>query len=79
MDSEAITPFYSRRIKLVGPAAAEQIIADVIELGWPVAHVLGSEAELLERCGISRAALREAVRLVEHQRVARMRRGPGAV
>jgi DNA-binding FadR family transcriptional regulator len=77
MDLPAIAPFDSRRIKLVGPAAAEQIIADVIELGWPVGHVLGSEAELLERYGISRAVLREAVRLVEHQRVARMRRGPG--
>ena len=66
----------SRRAKLAG-RAAEQIIADVMELGWPVGHVLGSEAELIERYGISRAVLREAIRLVEHQRVARMRRGPG--
>lgn len=66
----------SRKAKLAG-RAAEQIVADVIELGWPVGHVLGSEAELLERYGVSRAVLREAVRLVEHQRVARMRRGTG--
>lgn len=66
----------SRRAKLAG-RAADQIISDVIELGWPVGHVLGSEADLLERYGISRAVLREAVRLVEHQQVARMRRGPG--
>jgi len=77
MDPQAIAPFDLRRTKLVGPATADQIIADVIELGWPVGHVLGSEAELLKRYGISRAVLREAVRLVEHQRVARMRRGPG--
>ena len=69
--------FHSRRAQLVGPAVAEQIVADVIELGWPVGQVLGSETELLDRYGISRAVLREAVRLVEHQRVARMRRGPG--
>lgn len=66
----------SRQAKLAG-RAAEQIVADVIELGWPVGQVLGSEAELLERYGVSRAVLREAVRLVEHQRVARMRRGTG--
>lgn len=66
----------SRRAKLAG-RAAEQIVADVIELGWPVGHVLGSETELLERYGVSRAVLREAIRLVEHQHVARMRRGTG--
>lgn len=66
----------SRRAKLAG-RAAEQIIADVIELGWPVGQVLGSEAELLARYGVSRAVFREAIRLVEHQHVARMRRGTG--
>lgn len=45
--------------------------------GWLVDEVLGSEAELLERYGVSRAVFREAVRLVEHQQVARTRRGPG--
>ncbi len=45
--------------------------------GWPVGEVLGSELELLERYEVSRAVFREAVRLVEHKGVARMRRGPG--
>ena len=45
--------------------------------GWPVGLVLGSESALLARYGVSRAVFREAVRLVEHQQVARMRRGPG--
>ncbi|WP_319447721.1 MULTISPECIES: FadR/GntR family transcriptional regulator [unclassified Mycobacterium] len=77
MNPDAIAPpVDSRRAKLAG-RAAEQIIADVVELGWPVGQILGSEAELLERYGVSRAVLREAVRLVEHQHVARMRRGPG--
>jgi DNA-binding FadR family transcriptional regulator len=70
------SPVDSRRAKLAG-RAAEQIIADVVELGWPVGHVLGSETELLQRYGVSRAVLREAIRLVEHQHVARMRRGTG--
>lgn len=77
MNPELIAPRVdSRRAKLAG-RAAEQIVADVVELGWPVGHVLGSETELLERYGVSRAVLREAIRLVEHQHVARMRRGTG--
>jgi DNA-binding FadR family transcriptional regulator len=56
---------------------AARIVDDVVALGWPVGTVLGSEADLLERYDVSRAVFREAVRLVEHQQVARMRRGPG--
>jgi DNA-binding FadR family transcriptional regulator len=56
---------------------ASRIVDDVFALKWPVGEVIGSEAELLERYGVSRAVFREAVRLVEHQHVARMRRGPG--
>jgi DNA-binding FadR family transcriptional regulator len=56
---------------------ADRIIEDVIAAGWPVGQILGSEAELLERYQVSRAVFREAVRLVEHQQVARTRRGPG--
>ena len=48
-----------------------------MEAGWPVGEVLGSETELIERYGVSRAVFREAVRIVEHHMVARMRRGPG--
>lgn len=77
MNPELIAPRVdSRRAKLAG-RAAEQIIADVVELGWPVGQVLGSETELLARYGVSRAVFREAIRLVEHQHVARMRRGTG--
>src|SRR6202034_2837835 len=56
---------------------ADRIIEDIMALGWPVGEVLGSEAELVERYQVSRAVFREAVRLVEHQQVARTRRGPG--
>jgi len=56
---------------------ADRIVGDVMALGWPVGDVIGSEAELLDRYHVSRAVFREAVRLVEHQQVARMRPGPG--
>ncbi|MGK2881593.1 MAG: FadR/GntR family transcriptional regulator [Mycobacterium sp.] len=55
---------------------ARQIEADVIARGWPVGELLGSEQALQDRFGVSRAVLREAVRLVEHHQVARTRRGP---
>ncbi|MGH9113518.1 MAG: FadR/GntR family transcriptional regulator [Acidimicrobiales bacterium] len=58
-------------------STAVRIVDDVVARGWPVGDVLGSEPDLLERYGVSRAVFREAVRLVEHQQVARMRRGPG--
>src|SRR5277367_3461355 len=56
---------------------ARQILTDVVDRGWPVGEVLGSQSELIARYGVSRAVFREAVRLVENQQVARMRRGPG--
>jgi DNA-binding FadR family transcriptional regulator len=39
--------------------------------------LLGSEPELMERYGVSRAVFRENVRLLEHHQIATMRRGPG--
>jgi DNA-binding FadR family transcriptional regulator len=56
---------------------ADRIVGDIARLGWPEGRVVGSEQDLLERYGVSRAVFREAVRLVEHKQVARMRRGPG--
>lgn len=55
---------------------ARQIEAEVIAAGWPVGQIFGSEAELMARFQVSRSVLREAIRLVEHHRVAVMRRGP---
>ncbi|MET7335411.1 FCD domain-containing protein [Nonomuraea sp. NPDC005650] len=63
----------------VGKLAAQVargIEAEVIRRGWPVGESLGSELELRERFRVSRSVLREAIRLVEHHQVARMRRGP---
>jgi DNA-binding FadR family transcriptional regulator len=56
---------------------ARRLEDEVVAAGWPVGRVLGSEGDLLDRFGVSRAVLREAVRIVEHTGAARMRRGPG--
>lgn len=50
---------------------------DIAASGWHVGSVFGTEAALLERYRVSRAVLREAVRLLEYHSVAHMRRGPG--
>ena len=55
---------------------AVKIEADVIRRGWPVGERLGSEASLIARFGVSRATMREAVRIVEAHGAAQMLRGP---
>src|ERR1700748_1496731 len=55
---------------------AREIEADIVRRGWPIGESLGSEHALQQRFCVSRSVLREAVRLVEHHQVARMRRGP---
>ncbi len=61
----------------LGEVLAERIENEIIERGWPVGEVLGSEAELIEKYNVSRAVFREAMRIVDHHGVAEMRRGPG--
>lgn len=56
---------------------ARKLEAEIIDLGWPVGQLLGSEPELIDRLGISRAVFREAVRILEHDNIATMRRGVG--
>jgi DNA-binding FadR family transcriptional regulator len=55
---------------------ARDIEADIVRRGWAVGESLGSEQALQQRFGVSRSVLREAIRLVEHHQVARMRPGP---
>ncbi len=56
---------------------AHQIQDDIIEAGWPLNHVLGSEAALAQRYHVGRDALRESIRILGLRDIARMRRGPG--
>jgi DNA-binding FadR family transcriptional regulator len=74
-------PASDRRADGQASKRAEQLTAtiegEIIALGWPVGQALGSEAELMERYGVSRSIFREAVRLLEHRLVVEMRRGRG--
>ena len=63
--------------KKLAEQTCEKIEMRIIEMDWPVGAVIGSEADLLAEYGVSRATLREAIRLLEHHNVAYMRRGPG--
>lgn len=56
---------------------AETLVAELAEGGFPVGRLIGSEAELIARLGVSRTVLREAVRVLENEGIAQMRRGPG--
>jgi DNA-binding FadR family transcriptional regulator len=69
-------PFVASGAHKLAAQVARRIEADILASGWQVGSVFGSEGELRERYGISRAVLREAIRLVEHREVAVMRRGP---
>jgi DNA-binding FadR family transcriptional regulator len=55
---------------------AQKIEREIADGGWAVGEVIGSEADLLAKYQVSRAVLREAVRIVEHHFIATMRRGP---
>jgi DNA-binding FadR family transcriptional regulator len=56
---------------------ADRIRADIARDGLAEGDLAGSEQDLLDRYRISRAVLREAIRLLEYHSVAGMRRGPG--
>jgi DNA-binding FadR family transcriptional regulator len=75
-DRQAV-PYEAARPSTRAQSVAAEIEQDIIRNGWQVGTVIGSVADLVERMGVSRSILREAVRIVEHHDVARMRRGPG--
>jgi DNA-binding FadR family transcriptional regulator len=56
---------------------ADRIGERIKDLGWPVGQVLGSESSLVDEYGVSRSVFREAIRLLESDRVVTTRRGPG--
>jgi DNA-binding FadR family transcriptional regulator len=60
-----------------GEQLARRIAQDIIELGWPPRHRLGSLIELTQRYNVGKAALREGVRLLEQRGTVCMRPGPG--
>ncbi|MFD1812600.1 FadR/GntR family transcriptional regulator [Rhodococcus gannanensis] len=74
MNSPAATAVASEKLAV---QVARHLEREIIARRWPVGEVLGSETDLRTRYGVSRSTLREAVRLLEHSRLAQMRQGPG--
>jgi len=74
-DKAVESPASKPRKRKLAEVVAERIQADIAAIGWPVGKVLGKEPELLKKYGVSRATLREAIRQLERQGVATMRRG----
>jgi DNA-binding FadR family transcriptional regulator len=70
--TRAITP----RPRKLAEQVARAVRDDIEAARWPVGANLGSETEVLERYGVSRAILREAVRILEHHGMVRTKRGP---
>jgi DNA-binding FadR family transcriptional regulator len=62
--------------KLAG-SVAQRLQMMIAAKGFPVGQVIGTEPGLMLELGVSRAVFREAVRLLEQDEVAQMRRGPG--
>lgn len=62
--------------KLAG-FVARRLQMKIAAMGFPVGEVIGTEPGLMLELGVSRAVFREAVRLLEQDEVAQMRRGPG--
>ncbi len=73
----AIANSRAPKSKKLAETVAHQIELEILHRGWPVGESIGSEPELLAQFGVSRSVFREAVRLLEHDGIARMRQGPG--
>jgi DNA-binding FadR family transcriptional regulator len=59
----------------LGDLLAKNLAVEIRQMGFPIGRRLGSESELMERNGVSRSVLREAIRILEQQTVAAMTKG----
>jgi DNA-binding FadR family transcriptional regulator len=66
----------SRETPKMAASLADRIQADIAKRNWPVGERIGYEPELIASYGVSRAVLRETVRILEHRGVAEMKMGP---
>jgi DNA-binding FadR family transcriptional regulator len=73
--ADAIGP--SRENDRLATVVARRIYGEIVARGWPVGELLGSEANLISHHDVSRAVLREAIRLLEFNGIVRTRRGVG--
>jgi DNA-binding FadR family transcriptional regulator len=54
---------------------AQRLEQEVMRQGWKVGSTIGSEGELADRLGVSRAVMREAISIAEHDGLIVSRRG----
>jgi GntR family transcriptional regulator, transcriptional repressor for pyruvate dehydrogenase complex len=74
-DPPAATPV--PRGEKVASRVARMIVADIVESGREPGDGLAPESQMVERFGISRASLREALRILETQGLITIKPGPG--
>lgn len=61
----------------VSELVAQQIVADIVDFGLEPGDRLAPEAVMLERYGVARSSLREALRVLEVSGLLRMKTGAG--
>jgi DNA-binding FadR family transcriptional regulator len=66
----------SRETPKMAASLADRIQSDIANRDWPVGERIGYEPELIASYSVSRAVLRETVRILEHRGVAEMKMGP---
>ncbi|WP_154768098.1 FadR/GntR family transcriptional regulator [Nakamurella alba] len=71
----------SRKLVQTVPKAAtlvaQSIVNEISEYGYAPGHRLASELQMMKEYGVARGTLREALRILEHHGVIRVRSGPG--
>ncbi len=72
---QVVTPL--PRGEKIASRVARLIVADIVESGREPGDALAAESVMVERFGISRASLREALRILETQGLITIKPGPG--
>ncbi len=68
---------FARRSRKTSELVAREIVRDIVERRLSPGEMLPSEQVMLERYGVGRPALREALRVLEVHGLLRMKPGPG--
>jgi len=77
MDPVIDVPRWEPRGEKVAGVVARQIVRDIAEQRLPPGTVLGAETAMIKRYQVSRASLREALRILEIQGLISIKPGPG--
>src|SRR5689334_19442568 len=66
----------ARRSSKIAETVAREILSDIANRRLTQGHLIGSEAQMLQRYGVARGSLREALRLLEVHGLIYIRAGP---